>query len=183
MFGGSFSPVHKGHMAVAKSVLDRGLADEVWMMPCRRNPLKDGDTLLPDEERLILLRKAADYYNARLKEGAIRICTLEYELPTPSYTVRTMQTLMERYPDHRFRLLVGADSYLSFTQWKEWEWMERNLSPIAYPRPGYELKELHPGWTLLSEVEENEISSTEIRKITATNGDATRYMPWLTKPE
>lgn len=163
IFGGSFSPFHCGHGAVARGVIEHGLADEVWLMPCRRNPLKDGSTLLADDIRLSILREAAEEINGGYGEEKIKVCTLELEMPLPSYTCNTLIRLKEEYPDKDFRIVVGGDSYLDFTRWKEWEWIERNFSPIVYPRPGYEIKNLRPSWTLLEGEEQIDISSTQLR--------------------
>lgn len=164
LFGGSFSPVHEGHLTVAKGIIEKRLADEVWMMPCKRNPLKDGSTTFPDAERLEMLKTAADKINRMLGDEKLRICEVELGMPDPSFTSDTLRKLTETYPQHHFRLLVGADSYLNFKKWRDWEWMERNFKPIVYPRPGYEIKELRPDWTLADGLPTVDISSTRIRE-------------------
>lgn len=178
LFGGSFSPVHIGHMEVARGILDRSLADEVWMMPCKKNPLKDS-SLLDDDTRVNLLRKAVDHIRKTNKEYKIEISDIEYQMPSPSYTVDTLARLQELYPEHKFRLAVGADSYLDFHKWKNWEWIESNFHPIVYPRPGYPIAELRKGWTLLDSVKTVDISSTEVRNLLAERRDCMEWMPWL----
>lgn len=179
VFGGSFSPVHTGHMAVARGVVERGLADDVWLMPCRRNPLKAA-VLMDDISRLRLLRQAADYTNRRLGGERIKVSELELEMPAPSYTSETLKALTEKYPDRGFRLVVGADSYLDFHRWRNWEWIVENFAPIVYPRPGQTIGTLEPGWTLLGGVEEVDISSTRLREMIKSNQPAVEYMPWIT---
>lgn len=175
VYGGSFSPVHQGHMAVASGVLERGLADEVWMMPCRRNPLKTENSVWKDSDRIEMLQKAIEYAG----DPRIRISTLELEMPSPSYTCNTFRKLMELYPDFRFRLIAGADSYLDFHKWRESQWLEATLKPIVYPRPGYEIRSLRPGWTLLEDVPQVDISSSEIRKMMAENRPLGHLLPWI----
>lgn len=181
VFGGSFSPVHLGHMQVARTVVSDGLADEVVMMPCRRNPLKNGKELLPDGERLNLLRSAISYYDKAAPGGNshISVSGLEFEMPDPSFTVNTLRLLIKLNPGHTFRLVVGADSYISFSLWKDWQWIESNCSPIVYPRPGYDIDTVRKGWTLLEGVKETDISSTRLREILAAGGDVSSYMPWI----
>lgn len=181
VFGGSFSPVHIGHIAVATAAVDAGLADEVWMMPCRRNPLKD-TALMPDNRRLDLLEKAVEYANRRVEKGIIKVSNAEFSLPTPSYTADTLRFLQKEYPEHRFRLITGADSYNNFHDWKDWEWIERNFAPIVYPRPGYEIQEVRPSWTLLENVALHDVSSTAIRESMAKNEEMTNLMPWVSRP-
>ena len=179
VFGGSFSPVHSGHIAVAQGVLTRGLADEVWMTPCRLNPLKDGSALLPDSTRIYLLEKAVDWVNSRLADSPVKICDVELGMPSPSYTADTLRLLALKYPEHNFRLLTGADSYLDFERWKDWEWIESNFSPVVYPRPGSKMERLRPSWTLLDNVEETDISSTVLREKLNAGEDVKEWMPWI----
>lgn len=176
VYGGSFSPVHAGHMEVARGVLNRGLADEVWLMPCRLNPLKDGGGLMPDAERLKMLRLAADYSGLG---DVLKVSSLELGMPSPSFTIDTMEALGHLEPDARLRLVVGADSYLDFKAWKDWETLERLYAPIVYPRPGYKITDLRSGWTLLEGVREIDISSTSLRRMMREGEDTSEFMPWL----
>lgn len=165
IFGGSFAPVHEGHLAVAQGVLQNGLAGEVWMLPCRRNPLKEDSPEYSDEERVRMIETAVKRLESegRVDKDTIKVCDIEFTMPSPSYTSDTLRTLQALYPDREFRLVVGADSYLNFTKWRDWEWLEANFSPIIYPRPGYELTEVRERWTVLKDVRQVDISSTEIR--------------------
>ena len=179
VFGGSFSPVHQGHLNVASGILNENLADEVWMMPCRLNPLKDGTTLMDDGIRLPMLEKAVRYQNRLDGNERIKINLLELDMPLPSYTIDTLRELSRRYP-YQFRLVVGGDSYLEFERWKDWESIEKDFAPILYPRPGYEVKDVRKSWTLLSGVEETDISSTSIRRMMKEgDADLKKIMPWL----
>lgn len=179
VFGGSFSPVHSGHLAVAQGVLSRKLADEVWMTPCRLNPLKDGSQLMPDSVRISLLEKAVDWVNAGFVGSPVKICDIELGMPSPSYTADTLRLLQRRYPGHDFVLLAGADSYLDFKRWKDWEWIESDFHPVMYPRPGSKVEELRPTWTLLDNVREVDISSTELRRRLSSGEDVKEWMPWM----
>ena len=178
IYGGSFSPVHSGHMAVACAVIRQNLADEVWFMPCRRNPLKATEPGLEDAERLSLLKKALDYHKHET-EGRLRLSELELEMPAPSYTRDTLRRLVLEHPDYKFRLICGADSYLDFHKWKDWKWIEENFDPIVYPRPGYEISNIDNHWTYLRGVEETDISSSEIRRAYEEGTVRTDMMPWL----
>ena len=179
VFGGSFSPVHTGHLAVATEVIERRLADEVWLLPCRKNPLKDESGLLPNDIRLQLLEKAVNYQNAQLGGEPLKVCDIELELPSPSYTIDTLRLLSHLYPEYEFRLLAGGDSYLEFEHWKDWEIIETEFSPIVYPRPGNDIGTLRKSWTLLDGVKEWDISSSAIREMLCREGDIPgEFMPW-----
>ena len=186
VFGGSFSPVHRGHMEVAANILRLSLADKVIMMPCRRNPLKDGTSLMPDQDRIRLLEAAASYYRNVKDSYGILISEMELNMPAPSYTYKTLELLSVENPKDRFRLVVGSDSYLDFDRWKNGDWIENNFSPIVYPRPGYRIDMLRPNWTVLEDVEQIDLSSSAIREMIRHGDDLKtlrHLMPWIENNE
>lgn len=180
VLGGTFSPVHHGHLALANAVLDKKLGDEVWLMPCLQNPLKENAPEFDTEARLELLTKAIAY-NETLhpdKKGKVKVSTVEIDREEPSYTYDTLRRLSERYPDRRFRLLVGADNYRLFDRWYRHADLEKEYSPIVYPRPGYEIDGEREGWTVLTDVETADISSTEIREMIKEGKEIANIIPW-----
>lgn len=182
IFGGSFNPVHIGHISVATEVIRRNLADEVWMMPCRQNPLKGGEPELDDAARLRLLDKAVSYAEAiglvpAGQRGSLRVTDFELHLPSPSYTVDTLRALSERYPDDEFILIVGGDSYANLDKWKNFREIEKEHRIIVYPRPGASLPRLRAGVTLLEGVREYDVSASRIRE--KKIDDLKIVMPWM----
>lgn len=173
--------MHAGHIEVVGGILANGLADKVWIMPCRRNPLKEGSETMEDEKRLNLIRQAIKYGEAkdRWKPGQVELNDMELSMPEPSYTCDTLEALRKERPDVSFRLVVGADSYLQFDRWKNHEWIERNFHPVVYPRPGYDIEEVKPSWTLLRGVRETPVSSTELRESIRKGTINTDMMPWI----
>ena len=150
IFGGSFNPIHNGHIALAQAVLRQCALDEVWLMVSPQNPLKQNSTdLLDDHLRLQMAEKALEGV-----EG-VKACDYEFRLPKPSYTWNTLQHLSKDYPDYTFSLLIGGDNWAHFTRWRHWKDILRCHQVIVYPREDY------PGTI---DVPLLDVSSTEIRQ-------------------
>ena len=131
IFGGSFNPIHMGHVALAKAILERCALDEVWLMVSPQNPLKQQVYLLDDALRLKMAQLAL-----RDVKG-VKASDFEFHLPKPSYTWNTLQKLSAEYPDHRFTLLIGGDNWAHFERWYHWKDILRNYNVVAYPRNQY----------------------------------------------
>ena len=102
IFGGSFNPIHKGHVALARQLLRRAQLDEVWFLVSPQNPLKPQSSLLDDNMRLEMARLA-------LKDEPCLVASdYEFHLPRPSYTWNTLQHLSQDYPQHRLSSPFGA---------------------------------------------------------------------------
>ena len=172
LFGGSFSPIHIGHMALANYLCEYGGIDELWFMVSPRNPLKDDATLLPDDLRLKLVTMAIRGYSR------MRVCDVEFRMPRPSYTVHTLSELHRLYPQHRFSLIIGSDNWALFPQWHDGEEILRTTPIIIYPRPEHPVDRatLPAGVTLL-DAPTFQISSTFIRKALAEGRDIRFLLP------
>ena len=150
IFGGSFNPIHTGHIALAQAVQQQCGLDEVWLMVSPQNPLKRNDAdLLDDSLRFEMAQKALEGV-----EG-VKACDYEFHLPKPSYTWNTLQNLTKDYPDCTFTLLIGGDNWAHFQRWRHWKDILWHHDVIVYPRDEYQGTISVP---LLN------VSSTEIRK-------------------
>lgn len=159
IFGGSFNPVHNGHIALARAIVERGLVDEVWLTLSPLNPLKNNPTdLLPDNTRLEMLRLAT--------EGipGLRVCDIELTMPRPSFTINTLRELSRRNPGIGFRLIIGADNMLIFDRWKEHDEILRDYAPIVYPRPGFPCPQA-------IDLPVHDVSSTLVRNLIAAGDE------------
>ena len=171
IFGGSFNPIHKGHVALARQLLRRAQLDEVWFLVSPQNPLKPQSSLLDDDMRLEMARLALT------EEPYIKASDYEFHLPRPSYTWNTLQHLSHDYPQHRFTLIIGADNWHVFSQWRNSSDIIANYPIVIYPRDGYPIDEtsLPPNVRLVNTRLYN-MSSTLIRQLIADGRGVRRYL-------
>ena len=112
---GSFNPVHNGHLAMAHAALQSNKCDEVWFVVSPHNPLKSLDTLASANDRAHMVSLALQ------NESKIKICTIEFDMPSPSYTIHTIRKLKEEYPSFNFHILCGTDVVNSLPAWYKFE--------------------------------------------------------------
>ena len=157
IFGGSFNPIHTGHIALAKSLCEKAGLDEVWFMVSPMNPFKKAATdLLDDQLRLEMVKKALE------GEPQLQACDYEFHLPKPSYTWHTLQAISKDYPNIRFTLLIGGDNWAAFDKWYHHDDILVHYPIVVYPRKGSDIGEVPEGVTIVETPLLN-ISSTEIR--------------------
>jgi len=158
LFGGSFNPVHEGHLTLADHVLQQGLADEVWFVVSPRNPLK------PTADASDALFRLEGVREALVGHPGCSASDLEFSLPLPSYSVQTLRKAVAEYPSRKFLLLIGGDNLDIFTQWKDYQYLLDNFDILVYPRSGATNK-VPSGWNRIQILNAPmmDISSTEIR--------------------
>jgi len=111
IFGGSFDPVHIGHLWIAEAALETLRLDEVRWIPAATSPLKQGGPVASEEDRLQMVRLAVSGCEGHLVDDC------EIKRGQISYTVDTLETLTSEDPDAEFFLILGADSLASFHRW------------------------------------------------------------------
>lgn len=172
IFGGSFNPVHVGHIALARSVVQQHLADEVWLLVSPQNPLKQQMGLLSEQQRLNLVRKALEH------EHGVEVSDFEFHLPRPSYTWNTLQALSAAYPDVEFSLLIGADNWLLFNRWAHPDDILANYRLLVYPREECVVNEASlPIGVSLIEAPLFPLSSTDIRNLVREGKSIHGFVP------
>ena len=132
LYFGSFNPIHSGHLIIANHILNETSLEKVWFVLTPQNPFKTAG-LLNEYDRLHLLRTAI--------EGDIRMraSDIEFSLPKPSYTVNTLAYLTEKYPEHKFSMIMGSDSFQNLHKWKNYEVIIKQCPIYVYKRPGFEI--------------------------------------------
>lgn len=180
LFGGSFDPVHQGHLILAEQCREQASLDEVWWIPAATSPLKESGPVASDRQRLEMLQLATAGHEA------FRILDLELTRGGTSYTVETLETLRQQHPEHTFYWLMGSDSVESFERWREPARICQLATPLVYFRPG-SITTVEPLRKFVdamqfSEIEKMafisrqiDISSTDLRERIAT-GRTIRYL-------
>ena len=169
-FGGSFNPIHSGHILLARHLVGECDLDMVWMSLSPQNPLKAPLHGASDTQREAMLRLACEPY------PCLQPCVEELLLPKPSYTINTLRHLQAKFPQHHFRLIIGADNWLIFQQWRQWQAILRDFGVIVYPRPGYQIA-CAEGVTVAASAPQFQYSSTEIRSAVAAGKPVDSMLP------
>ena len=171
IFPGSFDPVHRGHIRLAAHVASLPEVNEVWLLPSRRNPLKDHAVLAGDTDRLALLRLATE------DVASLHVSDIELGLPYPSYSITTLRELKCRFPDRDFRILIGSDNWPTFPHWRQAEAILRDFGLFIYPRPGYDIYGTLPEKvSLFDHSPLFPYSSTQVREKVACGDDLTQIL-------
>ncbi len=161
IFGGTFNPIHNGHLALARTLLDAAGLDELWFVVSPQNPWKQKQTLLDDHLRLEMARAAL------MGESRMTASDYEFRLPKPSYMWHTLQAMTADYPDREFVLVIGGDNWDGFDRWYHYEDILANYRIVVYPRGDGEkntpVLDSNKGVSLLN-TPLLDISSTDIRR-------------------
>lgn len=115
LIGGSFNPIHMGHLQMARSAQAHCMADEVWFMPAGTPWQKDSTHLAPVQDRLRMVELAIQGVHSW------RVETQEINTEGPNYTVDSLETLCEQHPFAQFSFIIGADQLANLTTWAHWE--------------------------------------------------------------
>lgn len=134
LLGGSFDPIHDGHLLIAKTAYKKLKLDELWFIPVLNNPFKDRK-MIANQDRVAMLELALKKY-PYFKVNDIELHGNPNE---KSYTYNTLVKLKEQYPDVKFYYLIGDDQVAKFDQWYKAEKISQMVKLIAMARGGYEL--------------------------------------------
>lgn len=135
LYGGTFDPVHRGHLAVARTISELFEIDELLFVPAWLAPHKRTGDVTPALHRYAMLALATQ------QDVRLRISRFELESPDRSYTVETLAHFeSELANDAELFFLMGADSWSEIQSWREWERLLTMANHIVVTRPGYELE-------------------------------------------
>ncbi len=191
IFGGTFDPIHYGHLRTAFEMLQALSLDEVRFMPCGDPPHR-GQTFAPASQRFEMVKVAVD------GQPGFTVDDREIRRDGPSYTVDTLETLRQEYPEASLGLIIGMDAFLGLTRWHRWEDILDLAHIVVAHRPGWtapdmgvlgelleargslrsdDLRRDVSGCIHIHAVTQLEISSTDIRELVAGGRDPRFLMP------
>jgi nicotinate-nucleotide adenylyltransferase len=172
LFGGSFDPVHHGHLIVATVAAEKLRLDTLRFVPAREQPFKVGRHSTSAEHRAAMLTLAV------AGRPGFSVERSELERPGPSYTVDTLRHLGDREPKAKFVLLLGADAAADLPAWRESAQVRDLARIVVFARPGTPVAE-SPWISAVIEVPSIDISATDVRR-RARQGLSIRY--WVPDP-
>ena len=177
LYFGSFNPVHVGHLIIANHIAYNVDLEQVWFVVSPQNPLKTKTTLLNKRHRKYLIDIAIE------GENKLRSSSIEFTLPTPSYTIDTLIYLKEKYPDHTFSIIIGSDSFQNISKWKNYEQLIKNYQILVYERPGFIINNNFGENIKLLNAPLLDISSTRIRELIKKGRSIKFLVPEVVKEE
>lgn len=163
IMGGTFDPIHYGHLLAAERAREACGLDEVWFIPSYQPPLKENDPDADVDARLEMVYRAIDF------QPHFRAMDIELERGGTSYSIDTVQALQKQYPGRVFSYIIGSDRVNDLPQWHRIEELAEIVGFIGVERPGEPIDVS----TLPSYIQDRltvigmplvEISSSEIRQ-------------------
>ena len=161
--GGSFDPIHYGHIEMAKTALDQLNCEEVWFMPTQDTPLKER-TLTKSDDRVAMIESILSF------DSRFRLCLKEVQKKGKSYTIDTLRELKAEYPNDNFVFLIGTDQMKQFDRWKEADQLVQLAQFVCVDRYGEQCQSSYPIQTIHMSL--MPVSSSDIRK-----GNKLNYLP------
>lgn len=179
IFGGSFNPIHNGHITLGTTMLGAMRLDEIWYMVSPHNPLKQAGDLLDERQRYDMVEAALQQH------PKLKACDYEFHLERPSYTWNTLQHLHHDYPDDTFVLIIGGDNWECFDKWAHHDdilatheiaiFPREPLSDTASSQPS-NAATLPPNVTIINVPLVN-VTSTMLRKMIKSGESIAPYVP------
>lgn len=158
MFGGTFNPVHLGHLGLAEAALRQIPLDECWWIPAHHAPHKELEGAVSAEDRARMVGLAIE------GNPAFRLSRVELDRPAPSYTIDTVRLLQRQHPEHQWFFLIGADTAQELPSWREIDSLRALVQFVAIPRPGIPAAPAQAGAVRWIQAQSVPISSSEIRQ-------------------
>jgi nicotinate-nucleotide adenylyltransferase len=153
LYGGTFDPIHNGHLYVVTELLERDVVDQIILVPAGEPWLRENEPSASGEDRLKMCQLAV----AELDLGdEVFVNSIEIRRTGPSYTIDTVEALMATYPDDEIVLILGTDAHATIDQWHRSDELKKLVEVLVIDRPDF------PGSPTL-DIGALNISATEVR--------------------
>ena len=161
LYGGTFDPIHLGHLEIARKVLELFEIEKVLFVPAQVAPHKVGRPVTEPIHRYAMLALATQH------DPQLSISTFELDAPDRRYTVDTVAHFQKAFgAETELFFIMGADSWSEIQTWREWQRLLTMVNHIVVTRPGYEVAETPPGARVLfTDAVMNDVSATSIRRL------------------
>ena len=154
LYGGSFNPIHNGHMQLANELIANKVVDQVWFIPCGNHAFDK--KLIPGEHRMKMINLAIENNNL------LKVIGVELDPSKKSFTSETIKWFKSEFP-HDFHFVIGADNLNDLAKWHDFTYLKENVKFILVKRPGFKT-ENNLGLSVVKIIDmDNKISSSEIR--------------------
>lgn len=182
IMGGTFDPVHNGHLMIGRQAYEEYKLDEIWFMPSGTPPHKKDHTITDEQDRCAMVALAIE------DSPYFKLSDFEVKRAGNTYTAETLRLLKEEYPQHQFYFIIGADSLFQIERWYHPELvMSQTTLMVAgrdYPQAQCSmdeqiayLKEKYGARILKLHCEELDVASAELRKAIADRKSIAQYIP------
>lgn len=171
IYGGTFDPVHWGHLILTSDALEQLELDAVLFVPCRQSPHKMGHATATPSQRLSLLRKALRGH------PKLWISRCELDRPAPSYAIDTAREIQEAFPRAQLFWLIGADQLPKLATWKDFAALRKQVTFVVLSRGKNSRKRLPAGVIHLPRERQIDISASEIRERVKKNQPINHLVP------
>ena len=195
VYSGSFNPLHIGHLAIMKYMIEEAGYDMVYLIVSPKNPLKDGISSASGMNRYEAAIEAVSRHfgmasgtGKRLSHSEesqkVKVDNIELNMPEPHYTIRTLDALKEREPENEFTFIMGADNLADIRRWRDYPRILKDYGVAVYPREGFNLEEVKsdlltedPAYRIsILNAPMVDISSTDIREGIAAGKDMSEWL-------
>lgn len=155
IYGGTFDPIHKGHLHVIAEIISRGLADQILLIPAGQPQLREQQPVAPASDRRAMCQVALKDLPAEIAVK-VEVNPIEILRQGPSFTIDTVEAVAKSYPDDQIALIIGTDAFAKIDQWHRTSELQDMVEFIVIDRPEF------PGGANL-DIGALNISATQVR--------------------
>jgi len=131
LFFGTFDPIHLGHTQIAQAVFNMNIVDKIWFIVTPESPFKKNKIIASKTDRIEMVNLALQSYSN------FSSSSIEFDLPPPYYTAKTLRHIKGEHPLDQFILIMGSDNYANIYSWNDSEYILNNFQICVYDRDGY----------------------------------------------